>query len=87
MDQPLKRHSRTTPTTLSQKTSEQFTLREIQLLDQLATGRKNREIAASLGCSVAAVEYHLTGFYRETGAAGRLALALWWRRHRPKAVA
>lgn len=48
---------------------------ELRVARMAATGMKNREVAASLGVSVKAVEYHLANTYRKLGVDGRGELA------------
>jgi len=44
------------------------------VLAELVTGKRNKEIAAALGCAEVTVEYHLSAIRRKTGIAGRAAL-------------
>ena len=48
-----------------------FTPRELEVLQRLARGGRDREIAAELGLSGNGVRYHLKNIYRKTGAKGR----------------
>ena len=49
-----------------------FTPREIDVLQELATGAKDREIAPRLGLSGDGLRYHVRRIYRKTRAAGRV---------------
>jgi pimeloyl-ACP methyl ester carboxylesterase/DNA-binding CsgD family transcriptional regulator len=48
-----------------------LTPREREVLRQIAEGDANKQIASSLGVSVATVERHVTNLYRKLGAQGR----------------
>ena len=48
-----------------------FTPREIEVLEQLAAGAPDRDIAARLGLTVDGVRYHLRRIYRKTRSPGR----------------
>lgn len=48
-----------------------LTPRELEVLQLLAGGARDREIAAELGLSGDGVRYHLKNIYRKTGAKGR----------------
>ncbi len=54
----------------------QLTRRERDVLNALADGNSNKEIAAGLGVSVATVERHLTNLYRKLDANGRADAAV-----------
>lgn len=45
--------------------------REAEVLERIATGRTNREVAAELSVSVHAVKFHLASIYRKLGVANR----------------
>lgn len=45
--------------------------REVEVLERIATGRTNREVAAELSVSVHAVKFHLASIYRKLGVANR----------------
>jgi len=53
--------------------------RQAQLLELLARGFPNKQIARMLQLSEAAVEYNLHRIFAGTGFASRIELALWWR--------
>jgi DNA-binding NarL/FixJ family response regulator len=48
-----------------------LTPREIQVLQHVAGGATNKEIAADLGVAVSTVERHLVNLYTKIGARGR----------------
>jgi DNA-binding NarL/FixJ family response regulator len=52
--------------------SDELTRREAQVLDLLAAGRSNKEIAQTLILSVRTVENHLAHVYAKLGVSGRL---------------
>jgi DNA-binding CsgD family transcriptional regulator len=51
---------------------------ERRVLDELAAGRTNAEIAVRLGPSPETVKSHISRILGETGCADRSALARWW---------
>ena len=51
---------------------ENLKAREIDVLNGLARGLRDKEIARELGLTVDGVRYHLKNIYRKTGAAGRV---------------
>ena len=55
-----------------------LTSQEARVAGLVATGRRNREIAAELFVSVATVEAHLTRIYRKAGVRSRTELSRWW---------
>lgn len=65
-----------TPADESARRTRSLTERETDVLQALARGASNKEIAAALGISVATVERHLTNLYRKLGASGRAAAAV-----------
>ena len=50
---------------------EQLTDRELQVLELVAAGRRNREIADSLRVSIKTVEFHLSNILGKLGAQSR----------------
>ena len=49
----------------------EFTQREMDVLSELATGRRNKEIATRLGISDEGVRFHLKNIYRKLGVSKR----------------
>jgi DNA-binding CsgD family transcriptional regulator len=64
-----------------------LTAREQEVLGLLSEGRSNKEIAASLTCSVRTVEFHISNLLRKVGASSRLELVAGGRRDIPVLVA
>jgi DNA-binding CsgD family transcriptional regulator len=57
---------------------EKLSRRERRVVDLVAHGLKNREIAAALGISVFVVRNYLTAIYDKIGVSNRVELALWY---------
>jgi DNA-binding NarL/FixJ family response regulator len=53
-----------------------LTARESEIVNAIADGRSNREIAEALGISLQTVKHHLTSIFDKTGTSSRLELAL-----------
>ncbi|MBI4475942.1 MAG: response regulator transcription factor [Acidobacteria bacterium] len=53
-----------------------LTPREVEIVDAIAAGDSNREIATRLGISLQTVKHHLTSIFDKTGTSTRLELAL-----------
>lgn len=53
-----------------------LTDREVEIVDALANGLSNKEIAAKLGISEHTVKHHLTSVYQKLQVAGRLELVV-----------
>ena len=50
-----------------------------RVVEELVTGKANKDIASALGCAEVTVEYHLAVIRRKVGAEGRAGLiALFW---------
>lgn len=58
---------------LEAKTQPRLTLREIQVLELLATGNRNKEIAAHLGISTDTVSAHIKSIFAKFGVHDRTA--------------
>jgi DNA-binding NarL/FixJ family response regulator len=56
--------------------SNKLTPREVEVLQLLAAGKSNREVAAQLVLSVRTVERHVANVYLKIGATGRTARAI-----------
>jgi DNA-binding CsgD family transcriptional regulator len=64
----------------TRRASAQLSSRETEVLDLVAHGHSNSQIAGHLSISVRTVERHLLNAYRKLGARGRTdAIALWLR--------
>jgi DNA-binding CsgD family transcriptional regulator len=55
-------------------TAWKLTARQKAVVENLAAGASNKEIAVALGCAVTTVEEHLTAIYRKAGVSGRYPL-------------
>ena len=53
-----------------------LTPREVEIVDAIAAGDSNREIAVRLNISLQTVKHHLTSVFDKTGVSSRLELAL-----------
>jgi len=53
-----------------------LTPREVEIVDAIAAGDSNREIAERLNISLQTVKHHLTSIFDKTGTSSRLELAL-----------
>lgn len=51
---------------------EQFSNRELQILDILARGKSNKEIARALGLDVNTIKWHLKNIYSKLGVSSRI---------------
>lgn len=58
-----------------------LTTREIEIVQAIASGDSNRDIAAQLNISLQTVKHHLTSIFDKTGTSTRLELALFAIRH------
>jgi DNA-binding NarL/FixJ family response regulator len=58
-----------------------LTQREVQVLQQLSAGLRNKEIAATLGVAVPTIERHLSNLYAKIGARGRADATAYALRH------
>jgi DNA-binding CsgD family transcriptional regulator len=58
-----------------------LTPREVQVLQQVASGATNKEIAVGLGVAVSTVERHLVNLYAKIGARGRVDAVAFAVRH------
>lgn len=53
-----------------------LTARELEIIDAVAAGESNREVADRLSISLQTVKHHLTNIFDKTGTSSRLELAL-----------
>jgi DNA-binding NarL/FixJ family response regulator len=58
-----------------------LTPREIDIMDAIAAGDSNRDIALKLAISLQTVKHHITSIFDKTGTSSRLELALFAIRH------
>ena len=58
-----------------------LTPREIEIVEAIAAGDSNRDIATRLNISLQTVKHHLTSIFDKTGVSSRLELALFAIRH------
>lgn len=68
-------------TDLSKPLPYGLTAREVEIVEAVASGDSNRDIAARLAISLATVKHHLTNIFDKTGTSTRLELALFALRH------
>lgn len=73
------------PAAQSTPEGQGLTPREFEILDHLAGGLGNKEIAKRLGVSVTTVRSHLSSTYEKLGVDSRVGLALYAARLRPTA--
>jgi len=60
----------------------ELTAREIEVLDCLAAGMSNKQVARRLDISIRTVTVHVSNLLRKTRSASRTEAALWAVRHR-----
>lgn len=58
-----------------------LTMREAEVLECVAQGASNRDVAARLSISEKTVGRHLANVYMKLGVGSRTAAAAWWREH------
>lgn len=56
-------------------TEERLSLREVEVLEMVARGLTNNQIAEELGVTVHGVKFHLAAVYRKLGVSNRTAAA------------
>jgi DNA-binding NarL/FixJ family response regulator len=69
--EPLLESQRQPPVDNAEPLIEPLTDREIEVLQLLAQGLANKQIAAELGISEHTVKFHVSGIYTRLGAASR----------------
>lgn len=69
------------------KPASALSSREAEVLDLVALGLTNQEIAGRLHVTVHAVKFHLTGVYRKLGVTNRTEAVVRWLGTRPVAPA
>jgi DNA-binding NarL/FixJ family response regulator len=67
---------RTTPTASAEGALGELTRREREVLEWVAAGKKNRDIAQILGARPRTIEKHLEHVYEKLGVEGRTAAAM-----------
>ncbi|TQJ31311.1 response regulator transcription factor [Microbacterium sp. SLBN-146] len=65
----------------SERPDEQLSAREREVLELVAQGLANKQIASLLGISERTVKAHLGNVFREIGVADRTSAAMWARDH------
>jgi DNA-binding CsgD family transcriptional regulator len=55
--------------------------RELTVLEMVASGLTNAEVAQRLGVSVHAIKFHLASIYRKLSLSNRTEAAVWLLRH------
>ena len=63
-----------------------ITAREAEVLDLLAAGKRNKEIAQALGIAGSTVKCHVNRIRTRVGQSGRIGLAAWWARQKQPAA-
>jgi DNA-binding CsgD family transcriptional regulator len=71
--EPMPEHLRYTPL----EPERLLTAREMEVLDCLAAGMSNKQVARSLGISIRTVTVHVSNLLRKTGSASRTEAAVW----------
>jgi DNA-binding NarL/FixJ family response regulator len=66
-----------------QRPATRLSTRETEVLNLVATGLPNKQIARRLGITERTVKAHLTAVYQELGVTDRTQAALWAREHLP----
>ena len=64
------------------KNSDKLTNREVQILQLLADGRSNREIADRLNITIRTVKFHTANIYSKSNVNSRSAAIAWMWRNR-----
>ncbi|MHB8324628.1 MAG: helix-turn-helix domain-containing protein [Candidatus Dormibacteria bacterium] len=62
---------------------DDFTAREVEIVELVASGLTNRQIGTQLHITEKTVEYHLHNLYTQLGIATRTALVHVWDTHCP----
>ena len=62
-----------------------LTIRELEILQLVLTGKTNKAIAGEVRISPRTVEFHLDNIYAKTGTQSRLMAGLWAIQHGIKA--
>ncbi len=67
----------------SRQPATRLSARETEVLELVATGLANKQIARRLGITERTVKAHLTAVYQQLGVSDRTQAALWAREHLP----
>ena len=59
-----------------------LTKRELEVVEWIAAGKRNREIGAILGCSSRTVQKHVEHILEKLHLETRTAVCVWWYEHR-----
>src|SRR5205823_14722488 len=62
--------------------SRPLTKREIEVVEWIAAGKRNREIGKILGCSSRTVQKHVQHILEKLHLETRTAVCVWWYEHR-----
>src|SRR4051794_16381142 len=60
-----------------------LTQRELEVVEWIAAGKRNREIGEILGCSSRTVQKHVQHILEKLHLETRTAVCVWWYEHRP----
>ena len=60
-----------------------LTKRELEVVEWIAAGKRNREIGEILGCSSRTVQKHVEHILEKLHLETRTAVCVWWYEHRP----
>lgn len=60
-----------------------LTKRELEVVEWIAAGKRNREIGKILGCSSRTVQKHVEHILEKLHLETRTAVCVWWYEHRP----
>jgi DNA-binding CsgD family transcriptional regulator len=66
--------------------ASQLSSRELEILELVAAGQTNREIAQRFWVTETTVKFHLTRIYRKLGVKNRTAAAMWLQNRTAAAV-
>ena len=72
------------PQAVGSRPEDLISPREIEVLQLVARGLANKQIARSLGISERTVKAHLGRVFRQIGVADRTSAAMWARDHLPR---
>lgn len=64
--------------TMSQTHEHSLSARELQVVERVAAGDRNKEIAWLLGISEQTVKNHMRNVFGKLGVQDRVTVAVWW---------